>query len=620
MLSIVRPATAFALACFALRANAGPDFGREIRPLIETYCFKCHGAQKAKGGVKLHEAADLAAVYRDAGTWDRALAELRDGAMPPDDKPQPNDDERKRLVAWLDEALNDPDPNALPRDPGRPFLHRLSRLEYNNTVRDLLGVDSHPADAFPPDGGGGGGFDNNSATLFVPPVLMEKYLGAAAALLASAKPESVFVARPGDAVSKADAARKCVAEFCARAFRRPAEADEIEALMKLFAQADQRGESFDEAVKYALRAALVSPHFLFRVEPPRGAEPQPLSDYELASRLSYFLWSSMPDAELFRLAAEKKLHDPATLEAQTHRMLQDAKARAFAENFAGQWLRVHELKTFAQPDARMFPEYTPALRDAMFAEPIEFFHALVREGGSLLRVLDADYTFANETLAKHYGLDGVSGDAFQRVAFTDRNRGGVLTMGAVLTLTSYPRRTSPVLRGKWVLEQILGTPPPPPPAMIKSLPPDDRPKDGLTFRQQLEKHRTDESCAGCHKRLDPLGFGFENFDPIGRWRTTIAEQPVDASGELVGGEKFNGPAELKTLLLARKDIFARNVAEKMFAYALNRGLEYYDLPTVRHAVKTLAQSDYRIDTLILEIVKSYPFQYRRGTAPLASQP
>ena len=256
----------------------------------------------------------------------------------------------------------------------------------------------------------------------------------------------------------------------------------------------------------------------------------------------------------------------------------------------------------------------------MFAEPIEFFHALVREGGSLLRVLDADYTFANETLAKHYGLDGVSGDAFQRVAFKDRNRGGVLTMGAVLTLTSYPRRTSPVLRGKWVLEQILGTPPPPPPAMIKSLPPDDRPKGGLTFRQQLEKHRTDESCAGCHKRLDPLGFGFENFDPIGRWRTTVAEQPVDASGELLGGDKFTGPAELKTLLLARKDIFARNVAEKMFAYALNRGLEYYDLPTVRHSVKTLAQSDYRIDTLILEIVKSYPFQYRRGTAPTASQP
>ena len=328
----------------------------------------------------------------------------------------------------------------------------------------------------------------------------------------------------------------------------------------------------------------------------------------------------MPDAELFRLAGEGKLHDPATLEAQTRRLLQDQKARAFAENFAGQWLRVNELKTFAQPDPRMFPEFTPALRDALLAEPIEFFHALVREGGSLLRVLDADYTFANETLAKHYGLEGVSGDAFQRVAFKDRNRGGALTMGAVLTLTSYPRRTSPVLRGKWVLEQILGTPPPPPPAMIKSLPPDDRPHGGRTFRQQHEQHRADPNCMGCHKRLDPPGFGLENFDAIGRWRTMIADQPVDASGEFAGGEKFNGPAELKALLLARKDIFARTVAEKMFAYALNRGLESYDVPTVRRTVKTLAQSDYRIDTLILEIVKSYPFQHRRGTAPPASQP
>ena len=620
MLPMLRSPAVFALALLALRVEAAPDFTQEIRPLLETYCFKCHGAQKAKGGVKLHEAADLAGIYRDAGTWDRALAELRDEAMPPDDKPQPSADERKRLVAWLDQVLNDPDPNALPRDPGRPFLHRLSRLEYNNTVRDLLGVDTRPADEFPPDGGGGGGFDNNSATLFVPPVLVEKYLGTAAKVLASAKPESVFTAHPGDAISKPDAARKCIADFATRAFRRPAEPDEIDAMMHLFAQADQRGESFDDAVKFALRAALVSPHFLFRMEPPRGAEPQPVNDYELASRLSYFLWSSMPDAELFRLAGEGKLHEPATLEAQSRRMLQDAKARAFAENFAGQWLRVNELKTFAQPDPRKFPEYTPALRDALLAEPIEFFHALLREGGSLLRVLDADYTYANETLAKHYGLEGVSGEALQRVALKDRNRGGVLTMGAVLTLTSYPRRTSPVLRGKWVLDQILGTPPPPPPAMIKSLPPDDRVHDGRTFRQQLEKHRTDPNCAGCHQRLDPLGFGFENFDAIGRWRTTIADQPVDASGELVGGEKFEGPAELKTLLLARKDIFARNVSAKMFAYALNRGLESYDVPTVRRAVKTLAQSDYRIDTLILEIVKSYPFQYRRGTVPLAGRP
>ena len=609
------------LVCMLALMRAGAaDFARDVRPVLETYCFKCHGAEKPKGGVQLHRTGDLAALYRDPGLWDRVLAELRDEAMPPDSKPQPTDEERQRVVAWLDNALNDPDPAALPPDPGPPVPHRLSRAEYNHTIRDLLGLDTRPADAFPPDGGGGGGFDNNSATLFTPPVLVEKYLATAATLLAAAKPERVAPVRPGPVLPKADAARQNLARFVARAFRRPVEPAQIDLLMKLFTQADARGEAFDDAVRFALRAVLVSPDFLFRIEPPRGEKASPVSDYELASRLSYFLWSSMPDDELFRVTHAGTLRRPAVLEAQVRRMLGDPKARAFAENFAGQWLRVDELRTSAEPDAKVFPDYTPALRDAMLAEPVEFFHALVRENGSLLRLLDADYTYANEPLARLYGLDGVKGDAFRRVALKDRNRGGVATMGAVLALTSYPRRTSPVLRGKWILDQLLGTPPPPPPPLIKSLPRDDAPKGGLTLRQQLEKHRTKAECAGCHKRMDPLGFGLENFDAIGRWRAEIAGQAVDASGEMVSGEKFSGPAELKALLLKRKDVFARNVTEKMYAYALNRGLEFYDVPTVRRTATLLASADYRVDTLVLEIVKSYPFQNRRGTASVATNP
>ena len=596
----------FAAALVLCSAEAA-DFGKDVRPVLETYCFKCHGAEKQKGGVKLHEGTDVAAIYRDVKTWDKALAELRDGAMPPEDKPQPSAEERKRVIEWLDRTLNDPDSDAMPRDPGRAFPHRLSRREYNNTVRDLLGVDSRPADQFPPDGGGGGGFDNNSATLFIPPVLVEKYLSAATELLAASK----VATAPGDA-------RKCLADFATRAFRRPVETAEVDALLRLFAEAEKRGDSFDDAIRFALRAVLVSPHFLFRIEVPRDAGAQPVNDYELASRLSYFLWSSMPDDELFRAASENKLHEPAVLEAQTQRMLHDPKSRAFAENFAGQWLRVHELQTSAQPDANKFPEYTAAVRDAMAAEPVEFFHALLRENGSILNLLDADYTYVNETLAKHYGLD-VKGDAFQRVALTDRNRGGVVTMGAVLTITSYPRRTSPVLRGKWILEEILDAPAPPPPPVVKSLPSSDKVRDGLTLRQQLERHRKDDNCAGCHKRLDPLGFGLENFDAIGRWRTEIAGLPVDAGGEMVTGEKFTGPVELKKILLAHKDDFARNVSAKMFAYALNRGLESYDVPIVRRAAKKLAASDYRIESLVLEIVRSYPFQYRRGNASVAAQ-
>ena len=585
---------------------AAADFATEVRPVLEKYCYKCHGAEKQKGGVKLSEGADVAAIYRDVKTWDKALAEIHAGAMPPEGKPQPSEEEKKRVLAWLEHTLNDPDLDAVPRDPGRAFPHRLSRLEYNNTVRDLLGVDTRPADAFPPDGGGGGGFDNNSATLFIPPVLVEKYLAAAAELLAKWSVPS------GEA-------RKVLADFATRAFRRPAETAEVDALLGLFSEAEKRGDSFADALRFALRAVLVSPHFLFRIEVPRGPDAQPVNDYELASRLSYFLWSSMPDDELFRLAAENKLRDPAVLAAQTRRMLRDPKARAFADNFAGQWLRVHELQTSAQPDTNKFPEYTPAVRDAMAAEPVEFFHALLRENGSILKLLDADYTYVNATLAKHYGLD-FKGEGFQRVTLPDRNRGGVLTMGAVLTLTSYPRRTSPVLRGKWIREEILDAPAPPPPPIVKSLPSSDKVRDGLSFRQQLEQHRKDENCAGCHKRLDPLGFGLENFDAIGRWRTEIAGQPVDASGEMVTGEKFAGPVALKKILLKQKDEFARNVTARMFGYALNRGLESYDVPVVRRAAKTLAAADYRVESLVMEIVKSYPFQNRRGSTPLASQP
>lgn len=610
---------ALAPALFACAHADDVVFEKDIRPVLEARCFKCHSAEKQKAGVNLAQFKDVAALHREPKTWERVLAQLRDETMPPDDKPQPSDTERAQIVAWIDRTLDDP--IAVPRDPGRAPLHRLSRAEYNNTIRDLLGVDTRPADKFPPDGGGGAGFDNNSATLFIPPILMEQYLATAADVLEKAKPERIFIAPPDDKTTKEDAARKILDAFARRAFRRPVESGEIDALMSLFARADKRGEPFEQAVKLALSAALASPNFLFRVERDSGsAGASPVSDYELASRLSYFLWSSMPDDELFRAAEEKKLHDPKVLATQVRRMLHDPKARDFAESFAGQWLRVRELTTSAQPDAGRFPNFTPALRDAMIAEPIEFFQSLLCDNGSLLDLLDSDYTFVNETLAKHYGIDGVKGDAMQRVKLSSHDRGGVLCMGAVLTLSSYPQRTSPVLRGKWVLEEILGSPPPPPPPTVKTLPSSDKPADGLTFRQRFEKHRADATCAACHKRMDPLGFGLENFDAIGAWRTEIGGQPVDASGEMVTGEKFAGPAELKKLLLARKDEFARNVAEKMFAYALNRGLEFYDAPLIRQTVKSLARDNYRVESLILAIVNSFPFQNRRGTDSIASQP
>jgi hypothetical protein len=594
----------------------------QFQSIVEANCHKCHDATTAKGDLDLSPLKSQADYERDPRLLEKLVRFVRDREMPPPGKrPQPSEQDRQRFVDWGRYTLAHIDYTKFPKDPGRVTIHRLSRTEYNNTLRDLLGVTNQPADKFPADGGGGGGFDNNADTLFVPPILLEKYLEVAGEVLAGA-PAEVFAERPGLLKSKAAAARKNVETFTRRAFRRPVEKVEIDSLMALFGQATKRGESFENAIRFTLKAVLVSPHFLFRVEKDRGVnEPYRLNDYELASRLSYFLWSSMPDAQLFALAEKNQLHEPAILEAQVKRMLRDPKARALAENFAGQWLRVRELKTTVQPDPGRFRRFTPELRDAMYAEAIEFFAAMIREDASLLTLLDANHTYINEALAQHYGLTNlnITGPALRRVDLPDKNRGGVLGMGAVLTLTSYPQRTSPVLRGKWVLEELLGQPPPPPPPDAGGLPAEDAPRNGLTFRQRLEEHRKKPQCAGCHARLDPLGFGLENFDAIGRWRTKIGSEPVDATGLMSSGEKFTGPAELKRLLLARKDDYARNVTERMLAYALGRGVEFHDMPSIAAITDKLRKDGYRSSTLVTEIVKSYPFQFRRDIAADAQE-
>ncbi len=607
--------------CAAWPLRGEEAFEAQIRPLLEQYCYRCHGGgAKIKGGVNLAQFKELAAAHRDPKLWENVLKQLREREMPPEGKPQPSLEERDRLVAWIENFLENLDSNDVPRDPGRVVLHRLSRAEYNNTIRDLLGVDSRPADDFPSDGAGGGGFDNNADTLFLPPILMERFLAAAGEVLDQAGPQRLLIARPGAGMSEERAARQILDFFAMRAFRRPVEAIELEPLLKLFRSARQAGESFEASIKQSLRAVLVSPFFLYRVERDQSISgPYRISDYELASRLSYFLWSSMPDEALFELAAKNQLHEPEVLRETVRRMLNDPKADAFAEEFAGQWLGIDRLATAAQPDPNAFKAYTVELQHDLCREPVEFFRHLIRENRSVLELLDADYAWLNARLASHYGIEGVEGDAFRRVALTNHQRGGVLGMGAVLTLTSYPLRTSPVLRGKWVLEEILGTPPPPPPPMVKSLPKTDKVRDGLTFRQQLEQHRSNPNCASCHRKMDPLGFGLENFDPIGRWRTEIGGQPIDASGELGKGETFDGPVELKRMLLARKDLFLKNFVEKMLAYALGRGLEYYDAPTVKAITEAVAKDGFRSQRAILEIVNSFPFQYRRNSSPASEQ-
>nr|CAA9210624.1 hypothetical protein AVDCRST_MAG63-1520 [uncultured Armatimonadetes bacterium] len=595
-------------------ASDQATYEQHIRPVLDQFCTGCHGDAKASGGVNLSSFKTVTAVQRDQATWRKVLAAVREGSMPPSNMPQPSPDQRDRLSQWLAHTLNNVDESLLPKNPGRVLIHRLSRAEYNNTVRDLFGVTSKPADKFPADGGGGGGFDNNADTLFVPPILMERYLGAAGEILDETKPARLFFVRPSKTLAPRAAARKIVGHYAMRAFRRPVETPEVDRLMRLYDGSARRGASFEDSVKLALKAVLISPNFLFRVERDRpGTRAYPISDWELASRLSYFLWASMPDDTLFKLAAQKRLRDPKVLEQQVQRMLKSPKSAALADSFAGQWLRVRDLYTVSNPDPRRFPGFTPALRDAMYGETIAFVDDVLREDRNLLHLLDAGYTYLNEDLAKHYNIPNVTGPKLRRVRLSDGRRGGVLTMASVLTLTSYPQRTSPVLRGKWVLEEILGTPAPPPPAVVAVLGQEDAPKEGLTFRQRLEKHREKPECVSCHVRMDPLGFGLENFDGIGRWRDEIGGAPVDAAGTLANGEKFVGPSELKKHLLTRKEDFVRNLAEKMLSYSLGRGLEPYDLPAVRRITTRLEKDGYRSSTLILEIVKSYPFQYRKSS-------
>ena len=601
-------------AALASSAAAAPDFKKDILPLLDNYCTSCHD-DDAKGGVNIAALTEDGAFWKDPKTWEKVLNAVRDASMPPPKKTQPKPEERALISAWLAQTLDNPDPAKVPSDVGRKLIHRLSRTEYNNTIRDLLGVDTRPADQFPPDAGGGGGFDNNASTLFIPPVLLEKMLAVSADIVSAAKPDRIFKIRPGAGKDDSTAAKENLAWLGARAFRRPLDAGELDGFLALYQTQRKAGLSWEDAIRQAVRGMIISPSFVFRSEQDRpGTGPQRLSNWELATRMSYFLWASMPDDTLLAVAQSGKLHEPAILEREVRRMLADPKARAFTDSFASQWLRTKELES-VRPAADKFPEFTPALRHAMAAEPLEFFSTLVRENRPLTDCIDSDYTFVNAELAKFYGLQGITGDGFQRVKLPDRNRGGVVTMGAVLTLTSYPRRSSPVLRGRWLMEEILGSPPPPAPAMIKSLPTSDKPRNGLTFRQQLEQHRNRPECAGCHKTMDQLGFGLENFSPIGQWRTAIADAPVDNRGELPDGAAFTGPQELKTLLAKRKDDFLRNLTERMLSYALGRGTDNGDWLAVRQISKSVAKNGYKSQDLILEIIRSQQFNFRRPAEP-----
>jgi len=395
------------------------------------------------------------------------------------------------------------------------------------------------------------------------------------------------------------------------AYRRPVTAPEVAQLMRVFDKARRAAYTPAQSLQFAVTAVLVSPNFLFRVErepPPNTAAA--ISDIELASRLSYFLWSSMPDDQLLKLGETNQLHLPAVLEAQVKRMISDPKSIAFSENFSAQWLQTRNLDG-VKPDAKKFPEWNSKLKDAMQTETRLFFDAVLHDNRPISDFIDGKYTFLNETLAKHYGIPGVSGTEFRRVELQTDQRSGIFTQGSVLTVSSYPSRTSVVLRGKYLLDNVLNAPPPPPPPDVPVL---DESAVGIarSLRAQMEQHRSNPVCASCHTKMDPLGFSLENYDAIGRWRTEDGKFPIDATGTFPNGKSFSGPAEMKSLLKDSMAEFTSSLAEKLLTYSLGRGVESFDRPTVRDLAQKSAADGYRLQTLILGIVKSAPFQQRRS--------
>jgi Protein of unknown function (DUF1592)/Protein of unknown function (DUF1588)/Protein of unknown function (DUF1587)/Protein of unknown function (DUF1595)/Protein of unknown function (DUF1585) len=426
----------------------------------------------------------------------------------------------------------------------------------------------------------------------------------------------IFTCKPGAGIDEAACARKILAALARRAYRRPLTKDDIDPIVAMY-DAGRRTGSFDAGIERGLRLVLANPKFLFRTETaPAGAAVARVSDVELASRLSFFLWSSIPDEELLTVASQGKLSQPATLERQVKRMLGDPKSRALVDNFASQWLLLRNLKTHI-PTPGDFPNFDNELRQAFRTETEMFFESIMRDDRSVLDLLNADYTFVNERLARHYGIPNVYGSQFRRVKITNEERRGLLGQGSILTVTSYPNRTSPVLRGKWILENVLGTPPPAPPPNVPALPDNEAGQEAKSLRARLEYHRRTPTCATCHRVMDPLGLALENFDGVGEWRVKEPGGSIDPIGQLADGTKVDGPIALRKAVMRHPEMFARTITEKMMTYGLGRGVELADMPFVRTIADDASKQDFRFSSIVLGIVKSVPFQMKKAVTAAA---
>ena len=598
-----------------LRADAQKVFKDNVSPFVKKYCTRCHGS-RAKAGINLQSALKNPVGSSASLHWKKAIANVEVRDMPPEDSSKiPSNEERLQFINGVKKIKY-----LAPRDPGPFVIRRLTKTEYANTLRDLYGVDTSIADSLP-DEVIGEGFLNS-----ISPLQSELYLGIANKLIDQVispegkAPTSIQKTLFGEVVSNESNSKKDLlktAKFLTRkAFRRPPTMSELDVLINVYNLGLKNNLNHSESLGLMLKAVLVSPQLLFitpSAEFKSNEKIVSIDSYQLASRLSYLLWSSPPDQQLANLADEATLINPEVLKEQVNRMLNNPKSKALFDGFGAQWLRLNNLENQVF-DMEIFPDMTLSLRMAMIDEARLFFRSIIKENKSVIEFVDSDYTFLNEQLSKLYGItESVIGEDMRRVKLTNPNRGGIIGMPATLASTSFSNRTSPVRRGVWVLEQVLGERVPSPPPDIPELEElDHENKQGLTLRQRTELHQSEATCANCHKLLDPIGFGLENFDAIGRWREVNNEGlRIDSSGQLPNGEKFTSPALLKSLLIKRKGDLARNFTEKFMAHALGRQLEGYDYIVIDQLMDKISADDYRIRTIITEVITSYLFTHRR---------
>jgi hypothetical protein len=612
-----------------------------VKPIFDENCNRaCHNADDKKGGLNLNQFDFILSIQRQGEVFLNVIEQIENGSMPPEGKRPLTKMEKDTLLFYVKKYIHD----ALDQpDPGLITARRLSNREYEYAIEDLTGVSVKTDSLLPRDPGGGEGFDNFAGTLYITPLLMERYFQISENVIEQMYqnpglwhqhvPNNHFslfqrikfwwytVVHDRDLAYETTLqhAREAIMSFGTLAFRRyltPAERTKLEDFFEEVYQSHQHQKSgYDLAIKEVLKAVLVSHHFLIRQEAdPPLKDPYPVGNFELATRISSFLWCSIPDTELLDAAYRGDLRNPQLLRLQIRRMLKDPKAKRMAESFVSQWLEIDNLiQPEFEKDQNLFPEFNEDLRSSMYQETVEYFYHTLNDSRNLLELLNGRYTFLNETLADHYGLDGVQGDHLRKVALNTPERGGILGMASVLTTTSLPNRTSPVLRGKWVMEKVLSTPPKPPPPNVPDLETTQEIHDELTLREALVIHRKDPACFGCHQDMDDLGFALENFDAIGRWRTNYQNslKPIDVSGSLKSGEVFTGATELRAILDSKQDQFAKALSRKMLGFALGRSIQFKDTKTIEQLTKTLVENKFDPVPFIEEVVLSYPFQYKK---------